>query len=442
MQNNSSSSTSITGELAAWILKGILRWRTELLMILIPLIIFDFLVNKLGIIFGVVVMTLLLAVFFCPKSVRKAIKRTFHCSKIRRHVTAAFGCVGGRLSQYPPAITGVVSTLGGEHVGLRLRPGTSVEDIKRCTDVIAVALGVREVRIKVDATRMCNAFLTIIYRNPFEFCNVPFPLLGLEHFNSWNPIPVGVDEDGKLVTLLLPERNLLIGAEPGGGKSVALSLLVAGFALDPSVDLWLFDGKLVELAPWSSCAKKFVGIDINEAINALELLRSEMEIRYEVLLATGLRKIIPGSNLPLNVVVIDELSLYVAGVDKKLSAKFTELLRDLVARGRAAGIIVLAATQKPSTDIIPSALRDLFGFRWAFRCATRDASDTVLGSGWASQGYSASDIDPRERGVGLLLHEGGVPVRLRTFHLNDQEIATISQIASKLRQTRPNTREL
>jgi S-DNA-T family DNA segregation ATPase FtsK/SpoIIIE len=158
-----------------------------------------------------------------------------------------------------------------------------------------------------------------------------------------------------------------------------------------------------------------------------------MEHRYGQLLAGGVRKVSPGDGLRLHVVVIDELALYVAGVDKKLASRFAELLRDLVARGRAAGIIVLAATQKPAIDIVPSALRDLFGFRWALRCATREASDTVLGSGWAAKDFSAADIDPAMRGVGLLLHEGGVPVRLRTFHLTDTDVAAISQRAYRLR---------
>ena len=85
------------------------------------------------------------------------------------------------------------------------------------------------------------------------------------------------------------------------------------------------------------------------------------------------------------------------------------VLRDVVARGRAAGIVVVAATQKPSVDVVPSSIRDLFGFRLALRCATKDASDTVLGSGWAAQGYSASDINGSTRGVGWLLSEGSVP---------------------------------
>jgi hypothetical protein len=57
-----------------------------------------------------------------------------------------------------------------------------------------------------------------------------------------------VDEDGSEVTVTLPERNLLLGGEPGAGKSNVLQLLVAVGALDPLVRLTLFDPELVELA--------------------------------------------------------------------------------------------------------------------------------------------------------------------------------------------------
>lgn len=113
--------------------------------------------------------------------------------------------------------------------------------------------------------------------------------------------------------------------------------------------------------------------------------------------------------------------------------EFAELLRDLVSRGRAAGFIVLAATQKPAHDVIPTALRDLFGFRWALRCNTPQASDTVLGAGWASLGYSAADVDAAHRGVGYVLHEGGQPVRLRAHHLDDAALASLAERAERLR---------
>jgi S-DNA-T family DNA segregation ATPase FtsK/SpoIIIE len=113
--------------------------------------------------------------------------------------------------------------------------------------------------------------------------------------------------------------------------------------------------------------------------------------------------------------------------------EFASLLRDLVARGRAAGIIVVAATQKPSSDVVPTSLRDLFGFRMALRCSTRDASDTILGAGWASQGYSAASIDAACRGVGFLLAEGGVPVRMKACYLADDDLRALAARAEALR---------
>jgi len=351
----------------------------------------------------------------------------------------AFRSLPGVLSDRPPHVAKIVRTKVGDRVELGLRHGTSIEELQRAEAVIAASLGAREVRMVVDSSRRDHVTLSITRRDPFAVSAVQCPLVTSPNFDAWGPIPVGVDEEGEIITLSLPEHNVLFGAEPGGGKSVALSVLVAAFALDPTVTLWLFDGKLVELAPWLDCAKRFVGPDIELAISVLEELRSEMDERYRDLLARKVRKVTPGDGLGLHVVVIDELALYVAGVDKKLASRFSELLRDLVARGRAAGIIVLAATQKPSIDIVPSALRDLIGFRWALRCATREASDTVLGSGWASLGYSAADIDPARRGVGFLLHEGGTPIRLLSFHLADADISLISNRAVQRRGDAMNT---
>ncbi len=136
----------------------------------------------------------------------------------------------------------------------------------------------------------------------------------------------------------------------------------------------------------------------------------------------------------LHVVVCDELAHYLTSGDKKQTAAFGDVLRDLVSRGRAAGVIVLAATQKPSSDVVPTSVRDLFGFRWAFRCSSPQASDTILGQGWASQGYSASTIDPGMRGVGWLLHEGGIPIRMRSYWLNDKTVRDLAVRAAFLRQ--------
>ena len=62
--------------------------------------------------------------------------------------------------------------------------------------------------------------------------------------------------------------------------------------------------------------------------------------------------------------VIDEVAFYLRGGEKAPREHFAELMRDLVSRGRAAGIIVVAATQKPSHEVVPTWIRDLFESAW------------------------------------------------------------------------------
>ena len=197
--------------------------------------------------------------------------------------------------------------------------------------------------------------------------------------------------------------------------------------------LWLLDGKLVELSVWAPCAQRLAGPDVDEAIELLRELREEMEARYRELLARGKRKVAREDGLPLHLVVCDELAFYLGSEDRKKQREFAELLRDLVARGRAAGVIVCAATQKPASDVVPSALRDLFGFRLALRCNTPQASDTILGQGWATLGHNAATIAPGQRGVGLLLAEDGTPVRMRGFHLTDSDVDELATRAAAAR---------
>ena len=137
--------------------------------------------------------------------------------------------------------------------------------------------------------------------------------------------------------------------------------------------------------------------------------------------------------MPLHLLVCDELAFYLTVPEKAIQKEFAELLRDLVARGRAAGVIICAATQKPGADVVPSALRDLFGFRLAMRCTTPQASDTILGQGWASAGSDASSIPGAQRGVGYLLTEGERPIKLRGFYLDDDDVAAIAERATSRR---------
>ena len=87
----------------------------------------------------------------------------------------------------------------------------------------------------------------------------------------WQPVHLGTDEMGQQVHVTLAERNMLIGGEPGGGKSVALQLVVAHGALSPDCRLVLVDGKRVELGLWRDCAQRFIGPSIDDAIDTLQM---------------------------------------------------------------------------------------------------------------------------------------------------------------------------
>lgn len=251
----------------------------------------------------------------------------------------------------------------------------------------------------------------------------------------WDPIPVGRDRRGELVTLSVVERNVLTGAEPGGGKSNFQSMLTAAAALDPSAELWLIDGKrLLEVRDWVPVAERAES-EPKEALAMLRELKEIMDFRYDMLGLDEVRKIEPGDGLGFIVLVIDELASFTSGgfAKKTEEAEFIDLLRDIVSRGRAAGVIAELCTQRPSADVVPTKIRDIVGLRMALRCTTPTSSDMVLGAGWASQGANAARIDPSLRGVGWLLAEGGKPQEVKTFHVDNADLATLARQARAIR---------
>jgi len=75
----------------------------------------------------------------------------------------------------------------------------------------------------------------------------------------------------------------------------------------------------------------------------------------------------------------------------------------------------------------------LVGFRLALRCSTPQASDTILGQGWATAGADASTIPGGQRGVGYLLAEGERPVRVKGYYLDDADVQAIAERATARR---------
>jgi DNA segregation ATPase FtsK/SpoIIIE-like protein len=367
-----------------------------------------------------------------PKE-RQKLLSGMQTNRIHRSLQAAFWhcAIVGRSGSPPKVVCSAALPVGRRYL-LELPIGLYAELLQRSSLELAAALGVREVRVRVSPMNARYVELAVIRFSAFPRL-LHSTLVSRQHVSLWEPLPFGISQDGLTVSIGLPEHNLLIGGEPGSGKSVALSTIVGAASLDPRVHLTLLDGKHVELVAWSIVADEFVGADQDGAVAALEDLRRIMDLRYAMLAASRKRKMTPTDLEGLHVLVIDELAFYLRGGKKESRERFAELLRDLVSRGRAAGIIVVATTQKPSHEIVPTWIRDLFSFRLAMRCTSSDSSDTILGQGWASQGFSAATIDPSMRGVGYLLAEGGIPTLVMTPFLSDDEIEIIASRAYDLR---------
>jgi DNA segregation ATPase FtsK/SpoIIIE, S-DNA-T family len=262
---------------------------------------------------------------------------------------------------------------------------------------------------------------------------IPWPLVGARSCSLWRSVPVGVDEDGTDVLVTLPERNLLLGGEPGAGKSTILQLLVAVGALDPAARLTLFDPKLVELAVWQGCATRLVGPSVDEAIDVLRERIGELDDRYLHLLANRARKVTAEDGLPLHLLAVEELAFYTN-----------------------------APTARPRPSSPPCCATTWHGAgrpgyrRWrprrsrrrmwcrascgtcsgsAGRCAARPRMPPTRSSAGAGPRRA-----PRPRlwtrprgGVGYLLQEGGIPVRLRACYLDDLDLAELARRAEALR---------
>ena len=414
----------------AWTMFG---WRVELAAAAVLSGLDRLLAGGLGeVIAAVVVLVVVVAVIGWRPS-RAVVWRVLYAMHVRRTWARAVVDVAIAGPFRSPGVRRVAPIPAGDRLTVRMRRGQSVPMLEARREELAACMRLRDVRVLRDPKDAAEAVVVLVRRDPFENAEpMPWPCAEVEELSLWEPVPIGVDEQGETVAIELAERNVLLGGEPGAGKSVALSTLIAAGALDPGTRVWLLDGKLVELAAWAPVAERAVGPNGEDALAVLWELREVMDARYRDLLARGLRKIRREEGLPLHLVVVDELAFYLTLPDKAQRQEFAELLRDLVARGRAAGVIVCAATQKPGADVVPSALRDLFGFRLALRCTTPQASDTILGQGWASNDADASTIPGAQRGVGYLLAEGERPIKIRGYYLDDDAISkTASRAASR-----------
>lgn len=237
--------------------------------------------------------------------------------------------------------------------------------------------------------------------------------------NPQNGIQIGINTSGEGVLLPPFAGAVLVGGLPGSGKSNLVQLLVAQFIRLDSAKTYLIDPKLVELSGWRYRVTRF-GVSGQEAVGLLDEVIQEMDQRFSELKTRGLRKISP-SRSPM-LVVIEEITSLLGTPEAK---QIEQRLRHVMTMGRAAGILVVLVAQRPGVDTLPGSIRDLAEVRIAFRTATPDTSDTILGRGWASMGADASKIPSTQRGVAYLNVGGEMPHLIRCYYLSDARLAQL-----------------
>ncbi|MGL5830066.1 MAG: FtsK/SpoIIIE domain-containing protein, partial [Angustibacter sp.] len=191
----------------------------------------------------------------------------------------------------------------------------------------------------------------------------PWPLLDKGAVNLFETFPLGTDPKGKQVDLCLMFANMIIGAMPRFGKTFTLRLMLLAAALDPRVQLYVFDLKGgADFLPLEPVAHAFrIGDDdadgdIEYLLNALRKLVEDMRRRYKIIRSLP-RDICPEGKVTDELASTKKLGLHpvVLALDECQRAfehpehgkEIASLVEDLVKRGPAVGIIAIPATQRP-----------------------------------------------------------------------------------------------
>src|SRR3954454_1883730 len=257
------------------------RWRLELEALLVGLawavwsvraelgmlLVLAALQRLVGGLLGWMTVVVVVASVFAIRPARRFLLRLLHAMRVRRAWARATIDAGAAAGPFRcPGVWSVSRVPAGDVLDVHVRSGQSVADLDARSEHLAACLRAREVRVMRDRGDAARASVLVARRDPFEnAAPLPWPVAAAEGLSLWEPIPVGVDEQGEQVAIELGERNVLIGGEPGAGKSAALSVVIAAAALDPDARIWLLDGKLVELPVWVPVAQHVAGPNGDDA---------------------------------------------------------------------------------------------------------------------------------------------------------------------------------
>lgn len=313
-----------------------------------------------------------------------------------------------------------------------LPSGVRVNRVSNLTDDIALALAAPGVRIfaPIPGTNYVGIEVPNKQRETVFLGDVikdakPGPL----------QIAIGKDVEGQsIVSDLATMPHLLIGGTTGSGKSVAINGFIMSIlmrATPSEVRMIMIDPKRVEFTPYNGIPHLYVPVvtEAREAASALSWAVAEMERRLKVFSGIGARNIgqynakvqkgleindAPASEMPYIVIIIDELADLMMNVGKEVEFSISRLAQ----LARAAGIHLIVATQRPSTNVVTGLIKANITNRIAFNVASGIDSRVILDTPGAENLIGLGDLL-------LSKPELAKPQRIQGCFVSEDEISAV-----------------
>ncbi|MBP6309621.1 MAG: DNA translocase FtsK 4TM domain-containing protein [Arenimonas sp.] len=329
-------------------------------------------------------------------------------------------------------------------------PGVKGSQISSLDKDIARGLSVKSVRV-VDVIPGKSVVGLEIPNTHREMIYLSELLRSKEYDKSNSPLTIALGKDigGRpIVADLARMPHLLVAGTTGSGKSVAVNAMVLSLLYKASakdVRMLMIDPKMLELSVYQGIPHLLAPVvtDMREAANGLRWCVAEMERRYKLMSALGVRNLAgfnrkiqdaidagqpimdplfkpnpdlgiearPVEQLPYIVVIIDEFADMMMIVGKKVE----ELIARLAQKARAAGIHLILATQRPSVDVITGLIKANIPTRVAFQVSSKIDSRTILDQSGAEALLGHGDMLYMPPGTSM-------PERIHGAFVSDEEV--------------------
>lgn len=314
---------------------------------------------------------------------------------------------------------------------IELEPGVNVKEINRIKDNLMMNLAAKSLRIEAPIPGKAYVGLEIPNAIPeiVAYGNVVDSPDFMDDQSHPLKVALGVDIDGKNIYADIAKMpHCLIAGATNSGKSVCVNTIIVSLLMKNHPDdlkFILIDPKMVELSMYNDLPHLITPVitDPKMAATALSWAVEEMDKRF-MTFATNRAKDIKGYNerakedpslekMPYIVIVIDELAdlMMVSANDVE------EAIQRITQKARAAGIHLLVATQRPTTDVVKGTIKANIPSRIAFRVASYVDSTTILDGAGAETLLGKGD---------MLFKETERPIRLQGAFIKDSEIQVIT----------------